>query len=131
MCARRERLEHTHCLYYTLPRVGFGRRFRLHSRSIRPTACTQTPLIPPLVGVITGVLILGVLLQAFGQPQLAGYIIAGIIIGPAGFGIIPDVVLIGHPGGIGVTLLLFQIGMEISPRQLAAGWVLRVWQDAS
>lgn len=85
------------------------------------------PLIPPLVGVITVVLILGVLLQAFRQPQLVGYIIAGIVIGPAGLGIVTDVGLIEHLGGIGVTLLLFFIGMEVSPHQLATGWRIAVF----
>ncbi len=84
------------------------------------------PLIPPLVGVITIVLILGVLLQAFRQPQLVGYIVAGIIIGPAGLGIVSDIELIEHLGGIGVTLLLFFVGMEVSPRQLASGWRIAV-----
>ena len=84
------------------------------------------PLIPPLVGVITVVLILGVTLQAFHQPQLVAYIAAGVIIGPAGLRIVTDVELIEHLGGIGVTLLMFFVGMEISPRQLAAGWRIAV-----
>jgi CPA2 family monovalent cation:H+ antiporter-2 len=85
------------------------------------------PLLPPLVGVIAVVLILGLLLQFFRQPQLVGYIIAGIIIGPAGLAFIQDVALIEHLGALGVTLLLFFIGMEVSPHQLARGWRIAVF----
>jgi CPA2 family monovalent cation:H+ antiporter-2 len=84
------------------------------------------PLIPPLVAVITVILILGLLLQTFRQPQLVGYIVAGIVIGPAGLGIVTDIELIGHLGAIGVTLLLFFVGMEVSPAQLASGWRIAI-----
>lgn len=80
------------------------------------------PLLPLIVGVVAVVLGIGMLLQFFRQPQLVGYIITGIIIGPTGLAIVSDVTLIEHLGAIGVTLLLFFIGMEVSPRQLASGW---------
>lgn len=84
------------------------------------------PLIPPLVGVVTVILALGLMLQLFRQPQLVGYILAGIIIGPGGFGLVSDQATIEHLGAIGVTLLLFFIGMEISPHQLVRGWRIAV-----
>ncbi len=80
------------------------------------------PLLPLIVGVVAVVLAIGMLLQFFRQPQLVGYIITGIVIGPEGMGIVSDVTLIEHLGAIGVTLLLFFIGMEVSPYQLARGW---------
>jgi CPA2 family monovalent cation:H+ antiporter-2 len=85
------------------------------------------PLIPPLVGVVAVVLVLGLVLQAFRQPQLVGYIIAGFIIGPAGLGIVTDKTLIEHLGSIGVTLLLFFIGMEVSPYQFLRGWRVAIF----
>lgn len=84
------------------------------------------PLIPPLVGVVAVVLALGLILQTFRQPQLVGYIIAGIIIGPSGLELLTDVELIEQLGAIGVTLLLFFIGMEVSPHQLVRGWRVAV-----
>ena len=84
------------------------------------------PLIPPLVGVVAVVLALGLVLQAFRQPQLVGYIIAGVIIGPSGIGLLTDVRLIEQLGAIGVTLLLFFIGMEVSPHHLVRGWRVAV-----
>jgi CPA2 family monovalent cation:H+ antiporter-2 len=80
------------------------------------------PLIPPLVGTLVAVLMVGLLLQAFHQPQLVGYIVTGFVIGPGGLGLIADRPLVDHLGSIGVTLLLFFIGMEVSPRQLIRGW---------
>ena len=80
------------------------------------------PLIPPLVGVLVVVLLVGLLLQAFRQPQLVGYILTGFVIGPGGMGLVTDQATIDHLGAIGVTLLLFFIGMEVSPRQLVRGW---------
>ena len=85
------------------------------------------PLLPPLVGVIAVVLALGLLLQFFRQPQLVGYILAGIVIGPSGLGIVQDVALIELLGALGVTLLLFFIGMEVSPYHLARGWRIAVF----
>lgn len=85
------------------------------------------PLIPTVVGVVVVVLSLGLVLQFFRQPQLVGYIITGIVIGPAGLGIVNEVVTIEHLGALGVTLLLFFIGMEVSPRQLARGWRIAVF----
>jgi monovalent cation:H+ antiporter-2, CPA2 family len=80
------------------------------------------PLLPLIVGVIAVVLGIGMLLQFFRQPQLVGYIITGIVIGPTGFEIVTNVSMIDHLGALGVTLLLFFIGMEVSPRQLVSGW---------
>lgn len=80
------------------------------------------PLIPPLVGVVSVILVLGLLLQFLRQPQLVGYILAGMTIGPSGLGWLTDHTIIEHLGAVGVTLLLFFIGMEISPAQLIRGW---------
>lgn len=52
------------------------------------------PLIPPIVGIVLVVLLLGLILQYFRQPQLVGYIITGIVIGPAGLGILTDIPLV-------------------------------------
>lgn len=85
------------------------------------------PLLPPLVGIVLVVLTLGLVLQYFRQPQLVGYIIAGVVIGPSGLAFIDDIALIEHLGALGVTLLLFFIGMEVSPQQLARGWRIAVF----
>lgn len=86
----------------------------------------MTPLIAPLVGVVFIILLLGLFLKKFRQPQLVAYILTGILIGPNGIGLIGDYTFIDHLGGLGVSLLLFFIGMEISPRQLIVGWRIAI-----
>ena len=51
-------------------------------------------------------------------PSLIGFIIAGIIIGPHGFGLIKDIYSIQILAEIGVILLLFTIGIEFSMTKL-------------
>lgn len=51
-----------------------------------------------------------------------GYLIAGVIIGPAGLGLIGDLESVSHISELGVVLLLFIIGLELSPKRL---WVMR------
>ncbi len=84
------------------------------------------PLLPSMVGVILIILSLGLFLQAFRQPQMIAYLLAGVVIGPGGLALVTDVELIGHLGAMGVTLLLFFIGMEVSAGQLVRGWRVAV-----
>jgi len=51
-----------------------------------------------------------------------GYLIAGVLIGPAELGLVSDVDGIMHVSEFGVVLLLFVIGLELQPARL---WVLR------
>ncbi|WP_130906662.1 monovalent cation:proton antiporter-2 (CPA2) family protein [Pseudomonas sp. Sample_16] len=51
-----------------------------------------------------------------------GYLFAGVIIGPSGLGLISDTESVAHISELGVVLLLFIIGLELSPRRL---WVMR------
>lgn len=66
--------------------------------------------------------LLGLLARAFRQPLLLGYLVAGIVIGPVGLGLIRDETQISTVAEIGLILLLFMIGLEIDLRKmLAAG----------
>ena len=80
------------------------------------------PIMPYLVSAILAVLLLGLLLRALRQPYVIGYLIAGIILGPHGYALITDSELLSRLGAIGVVLLLFFIGMEVSPRKLINNW---------
>lgn len=51
-----------------------------------------------------------------------GYLVAGMAIGPSGFGLVGNDEAIAHVSELGVVLLLFIIGLEVSPRRL---WVMR------
>ncbi len=50
------------------------------------------------------------------QPPIVGYIIAGVVLGPTGFGLVQQSHSIEVLAELGVLLLLFLIGMEISIR---------------
>jgi len=58
------------------------------------------------------------LLHKFKVPSLVGFIVAGIIIGPYGIGLVKDLHFIQMLAEIGVILLLFTIGIEFSMTKL-------------
>ncbi len=57
-----------------------------------------------------------------GLGAVLGYLIAGALIGPSGFGVVGDVESVLHISELGITMLLFLIGLELQPSRL---WVLR------
>ncbi|MFZ0828759.1 MAG: cation:proton antiporter [Verrucomicrobiia bacterium] len=69
--------------------------------------------------------ILAVLSQVLRQPVLLAYLVAGFIIGPHGFQWITNIQNIQTISGIGLSLLLFMIGLEIDlNKMLSAGRVI-------
>ena len=60
--------------------------------------------------------------QAARLGAVPGFLIAGVIVGPSGLGLISNISEIGHLAEIGVVLLLFVIGMEFKPSRL---WKMR------
>ncbi|WP_407331576.1 glutathione-regulated potassium-efflux system protein KefB [Enterovibrio sp. 27052020O] len=58
------------------------------------------------------------LAQRLGIGSVLGYLIAGVVIGPWGLGLISDVEAILHFAELGVVLLLFLIGLELNPKKL-------------
>lgn len=53
-----------------------------------------------------------------GLGAVIGYLVAGVAIGPFGFGLVYDVDSILHFAEFGVVMLLFLIGLELQPRRL-------------
>jgi CPA2 family monovalent cation:H+ antiporter-2 len=71
------------------------------------------------LGVAVGVaLIGGAIAVRLRQPAVVGYLIAGIVIGPATPGFVGDVERIAALADLGVVLLLFALGVEFSIRGL-------------
>jgi monovalent cation:proton antiporter-2 (CPA2) family protein len=62
------------------------------------------------------------LFKRLGLGAVPGYLAAGVVIGPAGLGLIPDVERVYEFSEFGVVLLLFVIGLELQPSRL---WRLR------
>ena len=74
------------------------------------------------IGIVAATVI-GLIVRRLGQPLILGYIIGGAILGPhLGFGVIHDEEAIELISEMGLILLLFIIGLEISiPRLMQAG----------
>lgn len=51
-----------------------------------------------------------------------GFLIAGVVVGPSGFGLIDNQDEISHLAELGVVLLLFVVGIELKPSRL---WLMR------
>jgi CPA2 family monovalent cation:H+ antiporter-2 len=82
--------------------------------------------IDPVVGAISAVAILlviiGFLLKKVKQPYIIGYIFIGVLFGENVLGIVKNPETIHHVGEIGILLLLFFIGLEISLPKLVQQW---------
>lgn len=80
----------------------------------------------PTIGFISVVAILimvvGFVLKRVKQPYIIGYILVGALLGKDGLSLIEDTETINHLGEIGIILLLFFIGMEISLPEFVKQW---------
>ncbi|AIT08513.1 sodium:proton exchanger [Candidatus Francisella endociliophora] len=80
------------------------------------------PLIPLFVFVMLGILVVTIILKKLKQPYVVAYLLTGILLGPYGLKLIEDQESLARLGEIGVILLLFFAGMEVSPRKFAENW---------
>ena len=71
--------------------------------------------------MLTAVLLVP-LFQRFKLGAVLGYLAAGVLVGPWGFGVVAEVETTLHFAEFGVVLLLFLIGLELEPSRL---WALR------
>lgn len=74
------------------------------------------PNLIAIAVVFSVALVCGLLLMRIKQPAIVGYILAGVILGPSGFGIIGETEAAKTLAELGVLLLLFLVGMELSLR---------------
>ena len=79
-------------------------------------------LLQESVIYLLAAIVLVTLSRRLGFGSVLGYLAAGIIIGPFGFGFIHDPEHILHFAELGVVFLLFVVGLELQPSRL---WVLR------
>jgi len=80
----------------------------------------------PTIGLISimaiVIMVVGLLLKKLKQPYIIGYILIGAILGRYGLGYIEDSIIIDRLGEIGIILLLFFVGMEISLPEIIKQW---------
>jgi len=79
-----------------------------------------------LTFVVMTALIFGMIMAHFRQPAIVGYLIAGVVLGPTGLGIVESRGLVSVLAELGVLLLLFVVGMELSVRTLKYTWRIAV-----
>jgi glutathione-regulated potassium-efflux system ancillary protein KefC/glutathione-regulated potassium-efflux system protein KefB len=71
-----------------------------------------------LAGAIVGV----VVFKRLKLGAILGYLVAGVLLGPTGFGVVHDVENMLHVSELGVVFFLFLVGLELEPKRL---WEMR------
>ncbi len=73
------------------------------------------------IAFITTVAVLfGFVLVRMKQPPIVGYILTGVVLGPTGFGLVSNTDTITLLAELGVIMLLFLVGMELSVRHFTS-----------
>lgn len=80
----------------------------------------DAPLITTLVAGFGLAFLFGLLAQRLKLPLIAGYLVAGVVIGPFTPGYVADQELAAELAELGVILLMFGVGLHFSPRDLMA-----------
>ncbi len=75
-----------------------------------------------LAVVALGALVCGIVMARLKQPAIVGYILAGVILGPSGFGLVENREAVSVLAELGVILLLFLVAMELSLRGFMKVW---------
>lgn len=87
---------------------------------------TLDPALPTLVAVVLITLATSLVLKIFKQPHMVAYILVGALIGPHGFALMENTETASRIGTIGVVLLLFFVGLELSPTKIIKGWRVNI-----
>jgi CPA2 family monovalent cation:H+ antiporter-2 len=80
----------------------------------------QTALLATIAAAFALAFLLGIAAVRLRLPPLVGYLVAGVVLGPFTPGWVADVALAGQLAEIGVILLMFGVGLHVSPRDLLA-----------
>lgn len=84
----------------------------------------ENELLRNLVVIFAVAVVIVMALRRIGVPSIAGFIIAGVLLGPNALGIIRDVHEVEVLAEVGVALLLFGIGLELSLDRMRRLWRL-------
>ncbi len=76
--------------------------------------------LTPIAITLMVALVSGLVLMRLHQPAIIGYILAGIVLGPTGLALIENTSNVAILAELGVIMLLFLIGMELSLRGFKA-----------
>jgi len=85
-----------------------------------------TPVIS-LAILLAAALVGGMIAHRLRQPVILGYLVIGVAVGPHALGFVDDLMLIEATATIGVALLMFTLGLEISVNQLRQVGRVGLW----
>ena len=77
--------------------------------------------------MLAAALVGGMIAHRLRQPIILGYLIIGVAIGPHALGLVGDLELVEAAATIGVALLMFTLGLEISVAQLREVGKIGIW----
>ncbi len=80
------------------------------------------PMMINITVALCVVLVLAYVTVLADQPIVVAYIISGVVLGPSGLALFDDQTMVARFGEIGVVMLLFFVGMEVSIPRLMARW---------
>jgi len=86
----------------------------------------QDPVVAIAI-LLAAALVGGMIAHRLKQPIILGYLVIGIAIGPHALGFVEDLEIIEAVAIIGVALLMFTLGLEISISQLREVGKLGIW----
>jgi len=70
------------------------------------------------VGIaVAAALLVSLLFYRLGLPMIVGQLVAGMLVGPFGLGLLRDTTAIDFLATLGIILLLFVVGLELDPRK--------------
>jgi monovalent cation:H+ antiporter-2, CPA2 family len=87
----------------------------------------QTDPFVALAVLLAAALVGGMIAHRMRQPVILGYLAVGVIVGPHVLGLVGDLAIVETAATIGVTLLMFTLGMEVSISQLREVGKIGVW----
>ena len=86
--------------------------------------------LDPVIGIailLSAALVGGMIAHRLRQPVILGYLVIGIAVGPHALSLVSDLELIEAAATIGVALLMFTLGLEISIAQLREVGKVGIW----
>ena len=83
---------------------------------------TEMPFLREFVIILASAVAAVILLRRLGIPAIAGFIAAGALVGPNAMGLVNDIHHVEILAELGVALLLFGIGLELSLERIRGVW---------
>lgn len=84
------------------------------------SATTHASFLPPVLTFLSAAVIGVPIFRLIGQSAVLGYLVAGVVIGPAGFSLIAEPETAASVAELGVVLLLFIVGLELQVSRLVS-----------